>query len=103
MMACEIPREEMMPGLVSVHSDASGCDFSCARDLAVQHARTFDSDPMLLSWFDRRREAFSPHGECCADDEPSWLTYALSRGGNLSISVDEGDYYFIFKEAHLFR
>lgn len=100
MKACQLPTAEMMPGLVHVSVDNFSCDLGCVKEHAREHARKYDSDPMLLSWFDRDKGAYSPYGECCAEGMPSWVSYALSRGGNFAIDVNDGDYYFIFRQSH---
>jgi hypothetical protein len=74
-------------------------DFPQAKELASRRAREVADEPMLLAWFDRARGAFSPRITCCREDRPSWLTYAESRGGDLVISLNEGDFVFIFRRT----
>jgi hypothetical protein len=52
---------------------------------------------MLLSWFDKKSGRYSPHeAECCKEGKPSWVEYAKSRGGNLTIDINDEDFVFVF-------
>ena len=71
-------------------------DFSAARAAAQEAALTRASEPLLLAWLDAESGRFSPNVTCCGDDKPTWLVYAESRGGDLSISVNGGLFVFVF-------
>jgi hypothetical protein len=36
--------------------------------------------------------------ECGKGDKPAWIVYAESRGGNLTIDINAGQYLFIYLE-----
>jgi hypothetical protein len=97
MKACEIPRADLLPTTILLNIGDPDLDFSRARATAFARAKTYSSDPTLLSWFDRKKGAYSPQGECCREGEPSWVTYARARGGNLTIDINREDYVFIFR------
>jgi hypothetical protein len=102
MRACQIPSSAALPGAVYLNLDRERLDFERAREVAVARAKTYYSDPMLLSWYDRGKHAYSPAGECCSEEEPSWVSYAKSRGGTLSIDINHEDYVFIFRGLESF-
>jgi hypothetical protein len=75
-----------------------------ARDAALAHVKTYDSDPMLVGWYERKTGKQSP-AEGCEDEEsePSWVRYAKNHGGNLSVNVNDGEFIFIYRSAHQFQ
>ena len=99
MERCEILREDTLPNSVHLKLEGKGLDFERAQKAAKNLAKSFSSDPMLLSWFDRKAGRYSPHEvNCCKEDEPpSWVEYARSRGGNLTIDINHEEYVFIFR------
>ena len=97
MNTCEIPTVQMLPNPVFLKIDDPQIDFEKAKTIAKSKAQTYHEDTMLLSWFDKEKESYSPFSvECCSDGKPSWVSYALSRGGELSIDINDGKYVFIF-------
>jgi len=71
--------------------------FTEAKRLADAAARGCASDPMLLAWFSRKTGEHSPKVECCGEDKPAWLVYAESRGGHLTIRLNNGEYVFVYR------
>lgn len=96
MLACEYPHRDMLP--TPVHLKIRGdLDFIKAQSIAKGQARAYYSDPVLLSWFDKKGGRYSPHeAECCGEGKPSWVEYAKSRGANLTIDINNEDYVFLF-------
>jgi hypothetical protein len=96
MMACERPESYMLPN--PVHLNINGeLDFLKAQRIAKDQAKSYYGDAMLLSWFDKKNGRYSPYDvECCAEEKPSWVEYAKSRGGNLTIDINDEDYVFVF-------
>jgi hypothetical protein len=82
---------------VEVYVDDGKLDFAEAKQIADRAARNLDPQPMLLAWFERNTGEHSPRVECCGDDKPAWLVYAESRGGNLVIQLNDGEYQFVFR------
>lgn len=100
MMACEIPSSKSLPNPVHLRIDGE-VDFLKAQAMAKEQASAYSSDAMLLSWFDKKSGRYSPHDiACCADGKPSWVNYAVSRGGNLTIDFNDEDYVFVFAGQH---
>jgi len=88
----------MFEKAIHLHLDKKELTFDEARRAAFERAHTYSSDPMLLSWFDRKAGTYFPSVvECCSRGEPSWLTYAHSRGGDLAVDINDEEYIFVFK------
>ena len=71
-------------------------DFEEAKELSKQRAKETGTDPMLLSWYQGKTGDSYPNLECGPGDKPAWITYAESRGGDLTIDINEGQYVFIY-------
>ena len=91
------PKIEEYPGrLIEIRSDNPDLDFEEATDFAKQRAKETCADPMLLSWYQGKTGESYPYLECGPSDKPAWITYAESRGGDLTIDINEGQYVFIY-------
>lgn len=96
--SCELPTAGMFDKAIHLRIEEKDLSFERARDAAYKRAYTYSSDPMLLSWFDRKSGTYFPSAvECCGRGEPSWLTYAHARGGDLAIDINDEDYIFVFR------
>lgn len=92
------------PGEVFITADDPDLVFDRAREMAIARARTYDTDPMLLAWYDSRRDAQSPDKGCEEKGgDPGWVNYAKGHGGNLTINVNHGEYIFMFREELPFQ
>jgi len=82
---------------VNIKAEEVG-DFAAAKRLAhVVALERLGPEAILWSWNDTKKDKHSPPVECCGSDcEPAWEVYAVSRGGNLKVTVNGGDYEFIF-------
>ncbi len=91
------PKIEDYPGkLIKLKIDNADLDFAEAKDFAKQKAEETGADPMLLSWYQGKTGESYPNLECGPGDKPAWITYAESRGGDLTIDINEGQYVFIY-------
>ena len=81
---------------IKLEVDYSDLDFDTARNIAKQKAREKCDDPMLLSWHNSDTSESYPHADCGPGDKPAWIIYAESRGGDLTIDINQGRYVFIF-------
>ena len=99
MEPCELPRIDTLPNPIHLNLEKSGLDFEGAQKAAKNLARSYFSDAMLVSWFDRKAGRYSPHEvNCCKHGEPpSWVEYATSRGGNLTIDINHEQFVFVFR------
>ncbi len=99
MDECREITAEMLPNRLKVDTGGQRIDFMTAKGLAREKAKEKAEDPVLLAWFDRSAGAFSPDVICCGDDKPTWLIYAESRGGDISVDVNDLEYVFVFTEG----
>lgn len=91
------------PGETMENLDETNLDYERAREAVEQRAKTYDSEPMLLAWYDRSRNKASPDQSCEEEGgDPGWVNYAKGHGGNLTVNVNHGEYIFIFKSKHPF-
>ena len=82
--------------LIRVQVEDSDLDFVTAKDIAKQEAKKQCADPMMLSWYQGKIGEGYPNFECGKADTPAWLVYAASRGGDLTIDINDGDYIFFY-------
>jgi hypothetical protein len=71
-------------------------DLKRARQLAEEKAKEVSGSPMLLAWYDGKRGKYSPDVECCGEEKPAWLIYAESRGGSITVDINDEEYVFVF-------
>lgn len=76
--------------------DEPGLDFAEIKDRAKQKAKETCADPMLLSWYNGKTGQAYPNVECGVREKPAWIIFAESRGGDLTIDVNDGQYVFIY-------
>lgn len=82
--------------MVRLNSDAATLDFVQAKTLAKAKALEINSDAMMLSYYNQKKNEGFPNYDCGGDDKPPWEVFAESRGCNLIIDVDDGDYLFFY-------
>ena len=81
---------------ININVDESGLDFSKAKDLAKSKAFEICENPMILSWKNGVTGEFYPNYECGSTNEPFWIRFAEARGSNLTITINDGNYIFMF-------
>ena len=96
MVTCRTLTKDMLPNPVSVHLDDKIMDLKSAKLIADQKVHEMATDPMLLSWYEAKSGRFSPQAECCSEEKPGWVVYAESRGGNITIDINNEEYVFIY-------
>lgn len=99
MTTCQTLQKDMLTKPVSVWLDEMPTDLEAARRAADQKALERAADPMLLAWYEARTGRFSPNVECCSETKPGWLVYAESRGGNITIDINDQAYVFVYRDA----
>jgi hypothetical protein len=91
------PKIEDYPGQhINIAIDNADLDFAEAKDIAKQKAGEICDDPMLLSWYQGKTGESYPNLECGPGDKPAWIVYAESRGGDITIDINQGHYVFIY-------
>ncbi len=95
---CNVVEQHKLPGLIELQVKED-IDFAQAKALADAKARESARAPMLLAWYDRKNNWYSPQVECCNEAKPSWVVYAESRGGDITIDINDEEYVFIYRDA----
>jgi hypothetical protein len=83
---------------VRVRVEGVELDFEAASGLAKHVASKIEGETMLLAWLDSRRGKEYPQVPECMH-QPGWVAYAESRGADLRVVVNDGDYVFLFCPA----
>jgi len=84
------------PKKIVLQVDTPDIDFSTAREIAREAVQKTGADAMLLSWHNKKTGEFYPKTECGRDDRPPWVVFAESRGANLIVDINDGDFQFYF-------
>ena len=71
-------------------------DFISAKNLSKQKAKELTPDPMLLSWYSGKTGDYYPRAECGRADKPAWMVFAESRGADIAININDGEYMFMY-------
>ena len=98
MESCMALEKKMLPNPVELTIDDDQLDFNTARFFSDGKANQLLKSPMLMGWYNRNSGHFSPTVTCCSDDKPGWVVYAESRGGNLSVTINDEEYVFIYAD-----
>jgi len=99
MTPCQTFQKDMLTHPVSIRLDETPPDLEAAKRIADQKAFDLLSDPMLLAWYEAKSGRFSPNVECCSENKPGWIVYAESRGGTVTIDINDQAYVFIYRDA----
>lgn len=99
MSICKAVTREVLTDPVEIRIKNEALNFESARLIADQKAMKMASDPMLLGWYDSRTGRYSPNVECCSEDKPGWIVYAETRGGNITIDINDEQYVFIYRDV----
>ena len=81
---------------IKITVDQEGLDFLKAKEIAKAHAKELAPDPMLLSWYNGKTGDFYPKYECGTWDKPVWIIFAESRGADIAVNINDGEYIFLF-------
>jgi hypothetical protein len=81
---------------VDIQVDDKNLDFGKANDIAKKEAEKLADDPMLLSWFCKKTGEYFPRLECGNRDKPVWIIFAESRGADIAVDINDGEYIFLY-------
>lgn len=81
---------------IDVSVQGAALDYAAADALADVLAKKVARDVMLVAWFDGKNDVGYPVVQECTGDKPTWLAYAESHGGNLSVNINGGEFVFVF-------
>ncbi len=82
---------------ISITISGYRLDYAAARDITQVIAERDNPDTMLMAWFDSKLNRQSPPVvECSPEGLPGWEAYGKNHGGRLRISINDGEYVFIY-------
>ena len=81
---------------VAMSIDDPQLDLATASSLAKKKARAINRDAMMLAYHSGKTGEFWPNYECGGGGRPPWIVFAESRGYNLKIDINGGDYEFFY-------
>ena len=81
---------------IKIQIDEKDLDFVKAKDIAKEKARELAEDPMLLSWYNGKTGEYFPKLECGTWEKPVWIIFAESRGADIAININDGEYIFLY-------
>ena len=80
---------------ISLIIDGKALDFALASRLAESLVVDGLPDPLLIAWFDGKKNEEHPKVPEC-QHKPGWLSYAEGHGGRIRVDLNDGEYSFIF-------
>ncbi len=92
----EQPIKDLLQEPIHMKVEDTNLDFETAREIAREKAREISTDPMLLSWYKGETGEYYPKFDCGFLNKPAWIVYAQSRGGDITIDINDETYVFIF-------
>jgi hypothetical protein len=81
---------------VTLRIDDPDLDLAAASAMAKTKARAMDKNAMMLSYHSAKTGEFWPNYDCGGNGRPPWIVFAESRGYNLKIEINDGDYEFFY-------
>jgi hypothetical protein len=79
-----------------LQNDDADLDMNTARELAKAEARALSKDAMLLSYHSEKTGEYWPTYDCGGGGRPPWVVFAESRGCNLVVDINAGQYRFYY-------
>jgi len=81
---------------IKIRIDDKDLDYVTAKEIAKGKATELAQDPMLLSWYSGRTGDYFPKLECGSRDKPVWILFAESRGADIAVNINDGEYIFLY-------
>ena len=81
---------------IRISNDNPDLDREAAQALAKKRARELSDDPMLLAWSCGKTGEYYPKAECGRTDKPAWMVFAESRGADMAVNINDGEYIFLY-------
>ena len=81
---------------IKIHIDDNDLDYAKAKEIAKSKANELTKDPMLLSWYCGKTREYFPKLECGIWDKPVWIIFAESRGADIAVNINDGEYIFLY-------
>jgi len=67
-------------------------DFAQAREVADQKSTPVGCGSMLLAWYEAKSGKFRHLSSAGSEAKPGWIVYAESRGGTITIDINDEEY-----------
>ena len=96
MARIEIAENEYALETVTITVKDPNLDLSSASAMAKEKARDMDKNAMMLSYHSTKTGEYWPRHDCGSNDRPPWLVFAESRGYNLKIDINDGEFEFFY-------
>jgi Domain of unknown function (DUF5619) len=81
---------------LKIRVDDRNLDFVRAKRIAKGKATEMAEDPMLLSWYNGKSGDYFPKYPCGHWQKPVWILFAESRGADLAVNINDGEYIFLY-------
>jgi hypothetical protein len=81
---------------IKLSVDKGDLGIAAATDLAKQKVKELSDDSMMLSWCCGKTGEYYPKTECGRTEKPPWIIFAESRGADIAININDGEYIFLF-------
>ena len=81
---------------VSLSVEDENLTLTEATAMAKEKAREMDKNAMMLSYHSGKTGEYWPNHDCGSDKRPPWLVFAESRGYNLTIDINNGEFEFFY-------
>ena len=81
---------------IKIRVDDKDLDFVKAKNAAKEKAKELSPDSMLLSWYSGKTGEYYPKHECFIGNKPVWIIFAESRGADIAVNINDGEYIFLF-------
>lgn len=96
MAEIQVTSNEYTLDTVTMRVEDPDLNLVTASAMAKAKARDLDSDAMMLSYHSGKTGEFWPNYECGGGGRPPWIVFAESRGYNLKIDINSGEYEFFY-------
>ncbi len=81
---------------IRIEVDSKNLSFVQVKNIARAKAKEIAEDPMLLSWYNGINGEYFPKVECGVRDKPVWIVFAESRGADIAVNINDGEYIFLY-------
>ena len=81
---------------IKILIDDNELDYVKAKKIAKDKANELTKDPMLLSWYCGKTGEYFPKLKCGTWDKPVWIIFAESRGADIAVNINDGEYIFLY-------
>jgi hypothetical protein len=95
----EMPMEDLKyfwGNHIKIWIDDKDLDYVKAKEFAKEKTAELAPESMLLSWYCGKTGEYFPNLDCGSWEKPVWLLFAESRGADLAVNINDGEYIFLY-------